>query len=126
MARRMTQLISAALALSVMFAGGAAASRMTGEQLLTLCTANMDGRGNPMAAAECMGFVVGVADTFDCTEDSHGYTWDPTAAASQPQLVRLVVRRIQSDPQALAADGHMAVAKALSVRFPCPDKTAGN
>ena len=126
MARRMTQLIAAALALSVVFAGGAAASHMTGEQLLKLCTANMDGRGNPMAAAECMGFVVGVADTFDCVEDSHGLKWDPTVAVSQPQLVRLVVRRIQSDPTALKGDGHMAVAQALSGRFPCADKTAGN
>ena len=126
MRRIVNPLLAAALALSALPAGEAAAANISGQQLLALCTANMDGRGNPMASAECMGFIVGVADTFDCVEDNHGYTWNSAAAASQPQLVRIVVRHIQSDPKALAADGHRAVAQALSSRYPCPDQTAGN
>lgn len=126
MSCKMRYLAAIVLAMSVPAAGSAAAGGLSGQQLLSLCTANMDGQGNPMAAAKCMGFVVGVADTFDCVEDVHGFKWNSMAAVSQPQLVRLVVRRIQSNPAALAEEGHMAVAKALSEQFPCPAKTAGN
>ena len=62
-------------------------THITGQQLLSLCTANMGGRGNPMEAAECLGFVLGVSDTFDCVETLHGFTWNSTTKANQTQLV---------------------------------------
>lgn len=127
MPRKTTLLTAAVLALGLASAGeAAAAGRLTGQQLLGLCTANMNGRGNPMAAAECMGFVVGVADTFSCVEDVAGYRWKPTAQVSQPQLVRIVVLRIRSDSGALSGAAHLAVAKALSSEFPCAPEADGN
>ena len=57
--------LAASLVLASLPVGEAAAAIVTGEQLLYLCTSNMGGRGNPLASAECMGFVVGVADTFE-------------------------------------------------------------
>ena len=42
------------------------------------------------------------------------------------QLVNIVVHRIQSDPTALAGEGHLVVAQALSGEFPCGPKATGN
>lgn len=119
------KLLSGVLALGLM-AGQAGATQVSGQQLLALCTANMHGKGNPLEAAECMGFVVGVADTFDCDEDHHGLRWNNRAPVSQPGIVKLVVDYIQAHPTALDSGAHVVVGKALSEAFPCGAKTAGN
>lgn len=124
--RMMNSLLAGAMALSLLGAAPAAAAQMSGQELLSLCTANMGGTGNPMKAAECLGFVVGVADTFDCVEDNHGLTWDSRSAISQPGIVQLVVDYIHAHPTALISGGHYIVGQALSQAFPCGHKTAGN
>ena len=126
MPRNTKLLIAAALMLGIGMAGGAAAGRLSGQQLLSLCTANMNGRGNPMAAAECLGFVVGVADTFDCEEAEHGLRWNSSVNISQPRIVQIVVQHIEQHPTDLMSGGHYVVAHALAEAFPCPSKTAGN
>ena len=118
--------LAGALAAILLTAGPAASAQLSGDQLLSLCTANIGGTGNPMKAAQCMGFVVGVADTFDCKEDDHGYRWNAAAARSQPELVHTVIQYIKSHPDALNTSGHIAIGQALSEAFPCPAKTAGN
>jgi len=120
------RLLAGMLACTILAAAPAAAAQLSGEQLLSLCTANMGGAGNPMKAAQCMGFVVGVADTFNCEEDNRGLKWNSEAAGSQPQIVNVVVQYIQDNPTALATGGHIAVGEALSKAYPCPAKTAGN
>ena len=126
MSYRIHQLLAGMLACTILSAAPAAAAQLSGEQLLSLCTANIGGGGNPMKAAQCMGFVVGVADTFDCDEDNHGLKWNSEAAKSQPQIVRTVVQYIQEHPTTLTTGGHIAVGEALSKAYPCPAKTAGN
>lgn len=100
-------------------AGTAEASSMTGRQLFSLCTANMSGNGNPLEAAECLGFVVGVSDTFNCTQSDHGFTWDSSADVSQPALVAAVVQWLQAHPAALDYEGHRVVGAALQAAYPC-------
>lgn len=107
----------------MMFAIGsvapASAGQVSGQQLLSMCTANLNGKGNALEAAECMGFIVGVADTFDCVEKNHGFTWNSTAAASQPQLVQVVVAWLNKHPAALNYEAHRVVGAALQKSFPC-------
>lgn len=117
---------AAVLATTLAFLAPAAAANVSGQQLLTLCTSNIDGSGNALQAAECMGFVVGVADTFDCVEDEHGYTWNSRASASQPQITRIVMQFIELHPEARSDSGHVAVARALAEAFPCPSQAASN
>lgn len=118
--------LSAVLALALLSPTAAVAASVSGQQLLSLCTANMGGAGNDLEAAECLGFVVGVADSFDCAEPEHGYHWDSHAGASQPRIVQVVVEHIESHPTDLTSGGHFVVAHALADAFPCPAKTAGN
>jgi hypothetical protein len=120
MTLRGTLAISVALiAFSSPFDGTANASSMTGRQLFSLCTANMNGAGNPLEAAECLGFVVGVSDTFNCTQNDHGFTWDSSMSVSQPELVAAVVKWLQAHPAALEYEGHRVVGAALQAAFPC-------
>lgn len=104
----------------------AADTHVSGQQLLALCTANMGGFGDRARAVACMGFVVGVANTFDCIEDNHGYLWNSHAEASQPQLVAIVVDYIRRHPAARVGEGHRAIGAALQEAFPCQPKTASN
>lgn len=122
------RLIAAVLATTLLScaATAAGAEHLTGQQLLALCTANMGGNGNPMEAAECLGYVVGVADTFDCEEAAHGFHWNVKAEASQPQLAVTVISYLQSQPAALSVPAHINVAQALSQAYPCPKSAAAN
>ena len=92
MSYRTHRLLAGMLACTILTAAPAGADQLSGQQLLSLCTANMGGGGNPMKAAQCMGFVVGVADTFDCEEDNHGLKWNSQSARSPPQIVHVVVQ----------------------------------
>lgn len=112
--------LSAALALATLIpAGNARANQVTGQQLWSLCTANLWGKGNPLEAAECMGYIVGVADTFNCTQSDHGFNWNSSAEYTQPQLVALVVHWLDQHPAALSYEAHRVVGAALQDAFPC-------
>lgn len=119
MLRKTCQISAVLMTMAIPFTVPASASTMTGQQLFSLCTANMNGKGNPLEAAECMGFVIGVSDTFDCVEKDHGFTWDSTVEVSQPRLVATVVDWLQRHPAALEYEGHRVVGAALQSAFPC-------
>lgn len=93
---------------------------VSGQQLLSLCTSNMGGNGNELEAAECMGFVVGTAGSFNCNDELRGFYWDSRAELGQPRLVALVVQFINENPSMLRSDAHTVVAAALQSSFPCP------
>lgn len=97
----------------------ASAGFVSGSQLVDICKADQQGAGNPLMAAECLGFVIGVADTFDCVEKLHGFTWDSKADASQTQLVKTVVTWLDGHPNVLAYEADGLVAAALSEAYPC-------
>lgn len=102
----------------------AADTQILGQQLLSLCTANMGNNGNAYEAAQCMGFVLGVANTFDCNETNHGYKWNSGVDVSQPGLVFQVVKYLKTHPSARAVDAHMVIGAALQDAFPCKKKSA--
>ncbi|PZF77886.1 hypothetical protein DK847_05520 [Aestuariivirga litoralis] len=117
---RTSRLLSAALfALAGLAPLPASAGTVTGQQLLSLCTANMWGKGHATEAAECMGYVIGVSDTFNCIESDHGFTWDSGRGVSQPAMVASVVQWLQNHPEALQFEAHRVVGAALQAAFPC-------
>ncbi len=101
-------------------------TRILGQQLLMLCKANMGGGGNSIDAAECLGFVVGVAGTFDCEESNHGFRWNSSASVSQPRLAALVIQYLETHPKAQKEEAHLAIGAALQEAFPCLPKAASN
>ena len=105
--------------MTVCCSGGASAGYVTGSDLSMMCKANMGCAGSPVVAAECLGYVVGVADTFDCTEQLHGFNWNPKKNVSQMQLVHTVIRWLDSHPAALAYESDGLIGAALAEAFPC-------
>lgn len=120
MSRALRLLVPALLLAALHAPAGAATvtSGTTGQQLLALCTANMGGTGNALEAAECMGYVVGVSETFNCIQSDHGFTWN-SEGVGQPQLVAVVVSWLQAHPEALEFEAHRVVGAALQAAYPC-------
>lgn len=112
-------LLAAVFAFTSLYAGEASAASVTGQQLLSLCTANMGGNGNALEAAECMGFIVGVADTFDCLDATQLFNRTNSAKMSQPQLVHHVVQYIENHPAAQGREAFSVIGLALAAYFPC-------
>lgn len=115
-----------AVALSLLSSGPANAGYVSGTDLLGVCAPNKADPVYRLKVAECRGYVVGVADTFDCEEAAHGYHWNVKAEASQPQLAVTVISYLQSQPAALSVPAHINVAQALSQAYPCPKSAAAN
>lgn len=98
----------------------ATAGYVSGWDLLEVCKA---GPGSPtwqMKAAECFGYVVGVADTFDCQDHLHGFTWNSTTKAPQQSVVKMVVDWLDHHPSTLQHESDGLVAAALHEAYPCP------
>ena len=119
-------LLFAAVLSTSMSSAHAADTQVLGQQLLSLCTANMGNNGNAYEAAQCMGFVVGVANTFDCKATNHGYKWNRAVDVGQPGLVFQVVKYLKTHPAARAVDAHIVIGAALQDAFPCNKKSASN
>jgi hypothetical protein len=119
MARKPHHLLAAVLALTTISTGEATAASVTGEQLLYLCTSNMGGKGNPLTASQCMGFIVGVADTFDCIDASQLFNRANSAKVSQPRLVDHVVKYLIKHPSAQKREAFEVIGLALAAHFPC-------
>ena len=120
MAFARNHLSAAVIGLAVLATGGAAsAGTITGGQLYAMCTANMGGSGDPLFAAECMGYVVGASDTFDCVEKNHGYTWNSSAMVSQPHLVTVVLQWLDAHKDGKNTEAHKVIGAALQDAFPC-------
>lgn len=124
MTRMSNHLLFAVLAMTGLSAGEAAAASVTGQQLLSLCTANMGGHGNALEAAECMGFIVGVADTFDCIDETLLFNRGNSARISQPQLVQHVVNYIEKYPSSKQREAFSVIGLALAAHFPCQPTAA--
>lgn len=102
-------------------AGSAHAGFVSGMDLLQSC---VPARADPVfrqKVAECRGYVVGVADTFDCTNALLGFNWQSSSMqASQRSIVDLVIGWLRSHPELLQFEADGLVAAALSEKFPCP------
>ena len=124
MSHKQKQILAAMLALLCISSGEATAASVKAQQLLSLCTANMGGNGNELEAAECLGFIVGVADTFDCIDATPLFNRANSDKVSQPQLVSYVVGYIANHPAMQDTEAFTAVGLALAPYFPCRAKSA--
>lgn len=92
--------------LALLLAASPAAANHKGhlpaDQLYRLCTQNMGGGGSHLEAGECVGYIVGIADSFDCEETSHGHRWNSDGANdSQMTMVVTVLRYLDQHPLAM-------------------------
>ena len=79
----------------------------------------MGGNGNALEAAECMGFIVGVADTFDCLDATQLFNRANSAKTSQPELVQHVVNYIENHPATQGREAFSVIGLVLAAHFPC-------
>lgn len=119
MHKTISHFASALLASAMLCATPASAGFVSGTQLAEICRADSQGAGNPLSSAECLGFILGVADTFDCVEKLHGFNWDSTSDVGKPQLVKTVVAWLDAHPSVLAYEADGLVGAALAEAYPC-------
>ena len=123
---RTRRLLAVMPVLICLAAGEALAADVSGQQLLTLCTAGSNTSASQLDVAECTGFVAGVANAFDCVEDNQGFHWNSDAQVNEAQLVAVVVDWLHAHPAALAGEGRSLVGAALQAAFPCGSAALSN
>jgi hypothetical protein len=111
--------LAAVLALALNHPVGAMAGYVNGWDLLEICKASPASPHYRLKVAQCMGYVVGVSDTFDCTSKLHGFNWSSTAPTTQSDLVKVTVDWLDGHPNLLNHKSDGLVAAALSEAFPC-------
>lgn len=116
-----TKLLVSAIALMGMLPSGASiAGSVSGMDLIGMCNPAGIDPVYRLKVSQCRGYVVGVADTFDCQNPTRGFDWDSTTNTSQSDLVDFVIKWIGNHPQWMSHQANGLVAAALSEAFPCP------
>lgn len=114
------------LALGAYSSPPAEAGFLSGMDLLDTCSPVHVDPVYRLKVAQCRGYVVGVADTFDCGNPRVGFTWNSKVKASQEALVVVVVKWLRKNPQNLRYQADGLVAAALSSEFPCTSEETKN
>lgn len=112
------RVLAAALS-ALCFASGAEAGFLSGMDLLAICAPARADPGYRLKLAECRGYVIGVADTFDCRNQLLGFHLQTNTQVQQRDLVDVVLARLRRNPQYLGYKADGLVAAALSETFPC-------
>lgn len=115
---------AAVLALPLLPVAPAQAGVMSGEDLVGICE---PARADPvyrLKVAECTGYIIGVSDTFDCTNKTLGFTWNSPQYKDQRKLVAGVMEWMHLHPNVLHYQASGLVASALAGKFPCPSNLA--
>lgn len=97
---------------------------LSGADLLDACS---PGRADPLyrlKVSECRGYVLGVADVFDCSQTLLGFSWNGALAGNQEELVTKVVNWLRGHPKLQQFQAGGLVAAALADSYACPDVTA--
>ena len=97
----------------------ARAGYMSGFDLLESCKPGVIDAVYRLKVAECRGYVIGVADTFDCGREVLGYRWNSRISLSQEELVNAVLKWLNAHPRQLHHQAGGLIAAALSESFPC-------
>ena len=97
----------------------------SGRNVLASCNPSAADPVYRLKVAECRGYVIGIADSFDCNEASLGFTWNSVTAASQRDLVDHVITWLRAHPDSLGYQANGLVSAALAEAFPCSQSTAG-
>ena len=111
--------LAAVIMLAASLTREAQAGFVSGWDLLEICKANPNDPSWRIKAAQCSGYVIGVADTFDCKNALHGFHWDSTTTTSQQILVKKVITWLNDHPQTLNHEADGLIAAALGESFPC-------
>lgn len=124
MRARLYSVLAALTALSVLPATPAVSGFVSGGDLLASCA---PARVDPvfrLKVAECRGYVIGIADTFDCGTAAQGFKWNSSTGVTQRGLVDVVVMWLRTHPDQLGYQANGLVAAALSEAFPCARDSA--
>jgi len=111
--------------LSILTGAGAVkpaqAAPVSGTVLLERCTApKSDEAAYDVLNSWCLGFVAGIADSFDCKQPiGGGFLWKPPPNSNAGQFQKVVVKWLISHPEHLHLLASSLVAAALSEAFPC-------
>jgi hypothetical protein len=92
---------------------------LSGSDLMEACKPQVVDAVYRLKVAECRGYVIGVADTFDCSRAVLGVTWNSRTRVSQEDLVTTVVAWLNAHPGQLHYQADGLIAAALSEAFPC-------
>ena len=104
--------------------GDARAGVLSGQDLLELCAPARIDPVYRLKISECTGYIIGVADSFDCKNKMLGSTWNSTMYAEQRKTVEVVLELLHFHPNVLHYQASGLVASALSGKYPCPDSVA--
>jgi hypothetical protein len=116
-----------AAVVGVLSASDAVAGFVDGFDLLAMCSPAKVDPVYRLKVAECRGYVVGAADSFDCSRPSSGFAWDSTAPGTQRDLVNTVINWLRVHPDALHYQANSLVVAALSEKHPCtPGETTSS
>lgn len=102
----------------------AQAGVLSGEDLIGICEPAKADPVYRLKLAECTGYIIGVADTFDCSNKTLGFTWNSGSYNNQRKLVASVVEWLHMHPNVLHYQASGLVASALSGSYPCPASVA--
>ena len=119
MPRLMPLVLAGLVAIALNPGSEAKAGYVSGWDLLEVCKATPGIPSWQMKTAECFGYVVGVADTFDCQDRLHGFTWDSATKVPQQDVVKTVVDWLSHHPATLQHESDGLVAAALHETYPC-------
>ena len=119
-------LLAAIMVVGVCLAPSAEAGFVSGADLLGICSPAKVDPVYRLKVAECRGYVIGVADTFDCSNPATEFTWNSETSVTQEGLVVAVVKWLRKNPQNLRYQANNLVAAALSTEFPCSRQESKN
>ena len=108
------------LAAGLTASGVASAGFETGNKLYDSCTAEKGATGYSTYLGLCVGYITAIADSMDCKRTVGDLTWMPDEGVTAGQLMKVVVKWLDNNPQYLNYNASSVVAIALSEAFPCP------
>lgn len=116
--------LAAALALLLLAGATSQAGVMSGEDLLGICEPPRADPTYRLKISECTGYIIGVSDTFDCTNKTLGFNWNSEKYDDQQKLVAAVVDWFHFHPNVLHYQASGLVASALAKTYPCSGSLA--
>lgn len=102
----------------------ARAGILTGQDLLEICEPARIDPTYRLRLSECTGYIIGVADSFDCSNKVLGFNWDSKQYANQKETVAAVVDWLHFHPNVLHYQASGLVASALAKSYPCSSSIA--
>lgn len=117
--RAFRAVLALAVALTLSSTSQALSGFVSGRDLLDICSPQRADPVYRLKVAECRGYVIGIADSFDCFRQSSGFSWNGSKSTSQVALVNNVVEWLSAHPENLKLQADGLVAAALAEAHPC-------